>query len=139
MQFSMRSLKQGVMITSIAGLALLATGCASIVNGQNQSVSVTTGPVQGATCALQNNKGKWYVPSTPGSVTVQRSYKDLNVNCQKKGYAPAERKIESKTKGMAFGNVIFGGVIGAGVDMADGAAYDYPNEINLDLNKTSKA
>lgn len=46
-----------------------------------------------------------------------------------------DQKSASKTKGMAFGNIVFGGVIGAGVDMADGAAYDYPNEINMNLNK----
>ena len=135
MQFPKNVIKQVMMLTSASVFAVLATGCASIVNGQNQPVSVSTGKVQGATCALQNNKGKWFVPSTPGSVTVQRSYQDLTVDCQKKGYAPADQKVASKTKGMAFGNLVFGGVIGAGVDMADGAAYDCPNEINLNLNK----
>ena len=98
-------------------------------------MSVSTGQVKDATCALENNKGKWYVPHTPGTVTIERSYKDLNIACEKKGYAQTEKKIASKTKGMTFGNLVFGGVIGAGVDMADGAAYDYPNEIQLDMNK----
>ena len=125
-----------IVISALTGTMIsITTGCASIVNGQNQPISVSTGQVQGAACALENNKGKWYVPSTPGSVTVQRSYQDLNIACEKKGYVPADRKVASKTKGMAFGNLVFGGVIGAGVDMADGAAYDYPNEINLNLNK----
>jgi len=135
MWFSRRVVKQMMAVIFASLFAGLMTGCASIVNGQNQPISVSTGQVKGATCALQNNKGKWYVPNTPGSVTVQRSYQDLHVACEKKGYAPADQKIASKTKGMAFGNVLFGGVIGAGVDMADGAAYDYPNEINLNLQK----
>lgn len=135
MRFSRRVVKQVMVVVSLSLFAVLTSSCASIVNGQNQPVSVSTGQVKGATCALQNNKGKWYVPNTPGSVTVQRSYQDLQVACEKKGYVPADQKIASKTKGMAFGNVLFGGVIGAGVDIADGAAYDYPNEINLNLKK----
>jgi hypothetical protein len=37
---------------------------------------------------------------------------------------------------MAFGNLLFGGPIGAGVDMASGAAYDYPNLIPVTMGKT---
>jgi len=112
----------------IIGLSLL-TGCASIVNGTNQSVSVHTGSIQGARCELANDKGKWYVNQTPGSVVVHRSYNDLTIHCQKKGLRNSFKQVASKTKGMAFGNVVFGGVIGAGVDMANGSAYDYPTEI----------
>jgi uncharacterized protein YceK len=111
------------------------TGCASIVNGTNQSVSVKTAPAQGAMCSLENDKGKWYVNQTPGSVTVHRSYKDLVVNCQKQGYQSSQTKVTSKTKGMAFGNILFGGVIGAGVDMADGSAYDYPTDIQIPMKR----
>lgn len=32
---------------------------------------------------------------------------------------------------MAFGNILFGGVIAAGVDVATGAAYDYPTMITV--------
>ncbi len=113
------------------------TGCASIVNGTHQSVSVHTGATKGATCSLENNKGKWYVSNTPGSVVINRSFNDLQINCEKKGYKPSFKQVASNTKAMAFGNVVFGGVIGAGVDMADGAAYDYPTNINVPLQKAS--
>ncbi len=135
MQLSSSKVTKLMIMVQASLFVVLTSGCASIVNGQNKPVSVTTGDVQGATCALQNNKGKWFVSSTPGSVTVRRSYQDLTVDCEKKGYIPTDQKVASKTKGMAFGNLVFGGVIGAGVDMADGAAYDYPNEINLNLHK----
>ena len=35
---------------------------------------------------------------------------------------------------MAIGNIIFGGVIGAGVDISTGAAYDYPNLIVVNMS-----
>lgn len=114
-------------------LLTILTSCASIVDGNQQSISVKTGEVKGATCMLSNNKGTWYVNNTPGSVTVHRSYTDLNVDCKKKGYGESDKKIASSTKGMAFGNILAGGIIGAGVDMANGAAYDYPTLIDVPM------
>ena len=111
-------------------------GCASIVSGTNQSITVETrtgsGSVAGATCKLVNNKGTWYV-TTPGSATIHRSYEDLGVSCQKDSYAPGAVSAKSSTKGMAFGNILFGGLIGVGVDMSSGAAYDYPTLITVAL------
>lgn len=116
--------------------ALQFAGCASIVNGQNQSVSVETrtesGPVAGANCKLTNNKGTWFV-TTPGSTTVQRSFEDLAVRCDKEAHEPGLTSVKSTTKAMAFGNIIFGGIIGAGVDMSTGAAYDYPSLISVTM------
>lgn len=111
----------------------LLSGCASIVSGQNQSVSVATtvqgGPIVGAQCTLVNDKGQWFT-ATPGSVTVRRSYADLTITCQHSGSVGA-MQAKSMTKGMAFGNLLFGGVIGAGVDISTGAAYDYPDLITI--------
>ena len=36
---------------------------------------------------------------------------------------------------MTAGNVLFGGLIGVGVDAADGAAYDYPSDIKVAMEK----
>jgi uncharacterized protein YceK len=124
---------QIVCLAAMLVAGTILTGCASIVNGTHQSVSVHTGTIPGATCELENNKGKWFVNQTPGSVTVQRSYKDLVITCQKRNHRNALTRVASKTKGMAFGNIVFGGVIGAGVDMANGAAYDYPVDINVPM------
>ncbi len=107
-------------------------GCASITTGQNQSVSVNTGQHTGATCELANDDGTWYVSSTPGSVTVNRSYSNLNISC-KKGEKAGSISVESKTKGMAFGNIIAGGIVGAAVDAGTGATYDYSINIHVPL------
>ena len=63
--------------------AMLAGGCASLVDGQNQSVSVLTPDCPGAACRLHNDKGRWHVATTPASVVVNRSFADLVVNCSK--------------------------------------------------------
>jgi hypothetical protein len=127
--------------STLIGIAALTqvVGCASIVNGQNQSLSIETrsnaGPLAGANCKLANNKGVWFV-TTPGSATVQRSYEDLSVRCDKDSHDPGMASVKSATKGMAFGNILFGGIIGAGVDMSTGAAYDYPSLITVEMGKT---
>lgn len=117
-------------------LCTLATGCASITTGQNQSLSVETRadgkPVAGASCKLENDKGTWYATS-PGTAVVRRSYDDLNVRCEKAGHEPGVTAAKSSTKAMAFGNILFGGIIGAAVDAGSGAAYDYPSIIAVEL------
>ena len=117
-------------------LASLMSGCASIVSGTNQPVTVETRAqgtlVSGANCKLVNDKGTWYV-TTPGSVVVHRSLSDLKLSCDKEGITPGVASVKSSTKGMALGNAVFGGLIGVGVDIASGAAFDYPDLIQVDM------
>jgi hypothetical protein len=123
------------LTNSLFALTLLQlTGCASIVSGTNQALTVETrsdtGALSGASCKLSNNKGSWYLTS-PGSTTVNRSFEDLSISCDKTDYKTGSLTVKSSTKAMALGNIIFGGVIGAGVDVATGAAYDYPAVITV--------
>lgn len=129
------------VIAVLAAMALLS-GCASIVSGQNQSLSVVAKSsdshgVMGAKCSLANDKGQWFT-TTPGSVTVRRSYSNLAVNCQHSG-STGIAQVKSTTKPMAFGNIIFGGVIGVGVDVATGAAYDYPDLVTVQMLSAEQA
>jgi hypothetical protein len=107
--------------------------------GRIKSLSVGTrnkaDQVVGANCELSNDKGTWHVTS-PGSATVHRSFEDLAVRREKEGVDPGLASVKSSTKAMAFGNIIFGGFIGAGVDVATGAAYDYPSVITVEMGET---
>lgn len=118
----------------------LFAGCASIVGGTNQVVSVETRdndqPHSGAKCKLTNSKGTYYV-TTPGTITIHRAYGDLNVRCDKDGQEPGLATVKSTTKAMAFGNVLVGGAIGVVVDTTSGAAYDYPNVILVRMGTSS--
>lgn len=120
------------VVAALIGLS----GCASIVDGSTQSLSVKTvagsTDVAGAQCSLTNDKGTWYV-TTPGSVTIHGSYDPLNVQCDHQGYVPNTTTTKSATKAMAFGNILFGGLIDPDVDMSPGAAYNYPNPIVVPL------
>ena len=112
-------------------ILIFLTGCASITESKNQSMSVSTGEVIGAMCTLTNSKGSYYVNSTPGSVMVQNACDQLTVTCKKDGYVPANPNagsVQDKSKGMAWGNIIFGGIIGIAVDRQTGAGCTYPQQ-----------
>ena len=115
----------------ILSIFLILNNCASITESKNQSMSVTTGEVTGAMCTLANSKGSYYVNKTPGSVMVRNACDQLTVTCSKKGYVPANPSagsVQDKSKGMAWGNVIFGGIIGIAVDRQTGAGCTYPQQ-----------
>jgi hypothetical protein len=130
--------KRLAVVGLLAGATTL-TGCASIVNGNNQVVSVEARHkgqhVFGASCTLVNPKGTFFV-TTPGTVTVRRAYDDMNVKCDKDGMGSGIAAVKSSTKPMAFGNIIFGGVVGAAIDVGSGAAYDYPTLISVIMEES---
>jgi len=68
---------------------------------------------------------------------VRRSNKDLMVKCTLSGYSDARANVVSKTKGNMFGNIIFGGGVGAIIDHNNGSAYDYPPVLKLTMGQDS--
>jgi hypothetical protein len=123
----MKFMKYGLLLSMGLSLTVL-TSCSTFVSGTHQTLAVDSVPFEGANCTLTNNKGAWKV-TTPGTVVVHRSYGDMVVDCYKKYHKKAKLVVSSKTKGMLFGNAVFGGLLGGAVDAGDGAAYDYPNRI----------
>lgn len=129
------------LVLTLAALSLV--GCASITGTTNQNVSVQTKEptgteVVGASCELSNKKGKWYV-TTPGTVGISRSNDDIQISCTKDGFLQGKQGVVSDTKGMMFGNIIFGGGIGAIVDHTSGAAYEYPSVMQVVMSRIAKA
>lgn len=120
----------------IAATCVLLGGCASIMRGSSQSVGITTPPVTGATCNLTSKEGTWQVVS-PGAVTVERSKDDIQILCNKDGYQEAVAMIPSNFEGWTVGNLVFGGIIGVGVDAATGAMNQYPKSFQVPMQPLS--
>lgn len=120
----------------IAALLSASTSCASIVSGTRDDVTITTDP-PGATCdVLKEGVTVAHVDRTPANVIVARSYDDLLVQCSKADYQPAEATNTWGTNGWVFGNIIFGGLIGVCIDMADGAGVSYSPGTHIELSPT---
>ena len=116
--------------------AVMAAGCASIVKDKSQNISITApgceGPVK---CTLRNKRGAFQA-SVPGTVNVRKSDDPLHIECQDgrdKTYVGA---AESKMGDMIWGNIVFGGGIGAFVDSSTDAHRIYPHVIRLPMCTT---
>ena len=123
-------------VAALAALGATVSGCATLVEGTTQSVSVSTSPVQGSQCALINSQGTWYV-TTPGSVVVNRTKSDLDISCNKDGYQPGHVVAVSHFAKTTAANVILGGAVGVAVDMASGANFYYDSPISVPLGVKS--
>lgn len=129
------------MKTSFLGAAVVAasalSGCATVTQGSTDSVRVMTDPA-GATCTLtRDGQVIGSVNPTPASVMVSKSRQDIEVNCERAGFLPADGVLSSEFEGATLGNVLLGGVIGLGVDAASGALNDYPPSVALTLIPTA--
>ena len=122
---------------AIAGLLVLAallSGCATIVEGGSQNVTVETSP-PGATCAVDRmGQRLGMVAPTPGTVRIDKSKNDLAITCTKDGFRPASIAQAPSFGATTLGNIIAGGVIGVVVDAASGANYTYPADVKLELS-----
>ena len=125
-------------IISVAGGLVAAcslSACATVTRGSNTAWEVNTTP-PGATVKTTNG---FYCESTPCALKMPRKA-EFTATVTHPGYKPVDVKVTNHVSngggmGMA-GNVLLGGVIGAGVDVATGAMLDLtPNPVTLTLEK----
>lgn len=108
----------------LVAIGTLTSGCATILNGTTQSVSLETSPVDGAKCRLQNSEGSWFL-TTPGSVVVHKTKHNLDISCKKDGYKDAHVFLVPSFNFDTIGNVLVGGLAGITVDAFSGANWAY--------------
>jgi len=120
------------IIVSLAG-ALACSGCASAIRGTTETVVVTSEPND---AHIRTSLGH-SCPQSPCTVEVKRKT-EFVAYAEKEGYKPGQIYLATKVSGNGAagmaGNILIGGVIGAGVDVATGATLDhYPNPANIVL------
>jgi hypothetical protein len=115
-----------------AAVLILLQGCALIVEGTDQTISLESNP-SGATCRFYREGMVIANVVTPGGVVVEKTKHDLTVECQKDGYQTAKANLDSEVEDWAWGNILLGGVIGWGIDSASGADNHYPEYLNVTL------
>lgn len=126
-------------ICSLLVLSLLS-GCATITGDSTQSIGVETYARSGekltdVSCTALNDKGSWMLVA-PNSVVVRRSAEDIMINCQKEGHEPGTTRLISRSNAGIWGNIIFGGGVGAIIDHNKGTGYTYPNWVKVQMGKT---
>lgn len=124
--FSSRYLLSGALFFSL-------TGCASIIDGSSQEITINTNP-PGASCSLQRNDTPLgTVSPTPGSILIQKTKYDILIRCNLHGYQEATYFNKSGSASSTFGNIVAGGLIGWGIDSASGADNKYDSPVNITL------
>jgi len=124
-------------IVSVVGLCALGfslSGCASVIEGTSQIITVNTNPA-GADCSLNRMPegviGR--VTQTPAGVTIRKTKYDITIKCNMPGYQEATYLNHSGAAGATFGNIVLGGGIGWAVDSASGSDNKYDSPVNISL------
>jgi hypothetical protein len=141
-------MKRGFIYCSILSVAILVSGCATIMGHSTQLVPINSTPSD-ATILVTDEKGMdVFKGLTPTSVTLQKSdgsywgKKSYSIRISKDGFETQTVQVTANANGWYIGgNIIFGGLIGWFiVDPLSGNMYNLtPEAINSSmLNKTAQ-
>ncbi len=106
----------------------LLTSCATIVSGRYQTVPISSSP-SGACVFIDNQP----VGCTPLKAVLSRKDDHLVV-VNLEGYEPFEIYLTKGLNGWVFGNLLFGGLVGVGVDVVSGSVYKFdPKQLDIQM------
>ena len=118
-------------ISVLLALSLMwtTTGCATIVHGNRQTVTINSEPA-GASVKIDGLKGK-----TPFSASLARN-NDYVASIKKEGYKEEQVQITKSFSGLSIiGNILWL-LVGVVIDFASGSAYNLnPTKIDVELEK----
>ena len=122
-----------ILMLAAAGLCL--AGCATVTRGTNDTWTVNTTPA-GAAVKTTN---QFACDATPCTFKMPRK-SEFDVTITKAGYKSWTGHVTHHVSGAGgagmAGNVVLGGIIGAGVDASSGAMLDLtPNPLSVTLEK----
>jgi len=113
---------------TLFGLMALSTGCGLAINGIHQDVPITSSPGGSRVTVDGVPRG-----TTPVVVSLSRKHAHA-VSVERDGSTPAEAGIVPETSMWEWGNVIFGGLVGLGIDAWTGGMYELtPNKVHADF------
>lgn len=125
-------MKKFILLIGIGIIPLILTSCATILSGTSQSITIDSNP-KGAQVYIDGVKyGK-----TPTTISIKKpglneKYAELRLE----GYESRTIILSKSLDGTTFLNILIGGIIGLGVDMASGAINKYDrSNYNVDLDK----
>jgi len=119
------------------GAAMLAGGCATIMEGTTQQMVVDMVPDHG-TCEV-SRQGQKIATSMPGQrvLEISKSQHDLTFSCSAAGYTP---KVDTLSSTLAAATVASFLLLDFGiVDAATGAWMKYPTRVTIVLQKAPGA
>lgn len=108
---------------------LLCSGCATIINGPDQKVTILSEP-SGADIFINGQEaGK-----TPATFRMLRA-KDHVITLHKQGHHVHTVELVRALSGVSVFYLLPGGLISAALDSADGSIYCFDDEVNVQLKE----
>lgn len=124
-------MKNKLSVALLAGIALSATSCASILTGTKDRITFNSTP-EGAKVF---HKGIEKC-TTPCTAEIPRSLSKQMVTFEKEGFNNKEVKLTKTFNPVSLVNILLGGAIGVGIDAATGSLTKYsPKEYNVELEQ----
>ena len=115
---------------ALACLLLLA-GCASIMHGTTQQVSVASSPT-----GAQLSVNGMTMGTTPVIADLKRKDNPI-IRVSLDGYQPFEMGLTRSVSGWVWGNIVFGGIPGLAIDAITGGLYKLsPEQVSAQLQRT---
>ena len=118
-------------------IAILLSGCSTIVKGTQQQVSVAT-PRRTRRHVHAVVSCRWH--ARRADTWNHRPAQEQTRRCSERrqaGYTTGVGVLASETEIMTAGNVLFGGVIGLGIDAASGAMNKYQPGVEIAMSPIS--
>lgn len=107
------------ILVSLLGLG----GCATIMTGTSQPFTVNSN-IHKAKVYIDDK----YVGETPLALEKLSTKKNHIIRIEADGYMPVTEVIKKETSGWVWGNILLGGLIGLGIDMATGGLYVFEKD-----------
>ena len=126
-----RSIRLALLSMSAACLGLGA--CSTIVTGTGQQIAFSTPGASDATCRLAGGDGVNATITTPASVHVPKSKKNIEVTCSAPDRAAATQTIRSTYSDWSIVEY----PLGYPIDAATGAMWVYPKTVAIPFSQAS--
>jgi len=112
------------------GIVLALGACATIMHGSGQSIDITSSPTGAKVFLDEQAQGM-----TPTVAKLARK-QSHEVRLELEGYEPFKTTLSRKVSGWVWGNILFGGLIGLGVDAISGGLYKLtPEQLQAEMKK----
>jgi uncharacterized protein YceK len=120
-------MKKILLPTALLGM-LMASGCATIMNEDTQSINVRTSNNSKITTSIDGKQLE-----TPGSMSVKRAKDDLVVFTTAENCAP-ETRVASSVDSVFFVNILAGGSFGSTTDYSSDEMWEYDSDVMVNCN-----
>jgi len=117
----------------LVGLAVLLSGCAGLLEGDDQTVLLISTP-PGAGCdVFRDDALIASIARTPMSVQIAASPRPMTVTCAMPGHPPASVEVTSSNGIGTLGTWLVGGPVGRTIDSATLTDFRYPGTILVEI------